>query len=88
MRPAVVSETEAPGVARATYTADQWWEPVERTHGRAHRRRRAETAGRGGQTPVSQQQLNRAHVGAGFQEMDGKRVAHRMRRDPSAPSRA
>ena len=41
---------------------------------------------------MAEQQLNRADVGAGFQEMDGKRVAQRMGRDglgnPGPPMRA
>src|ERR1700687_5215800 len=41
----------------------------------------AEVAGRGCQAAVAEQQLNRADVGSRFQQMDGKRVAHRMRAD-------
>src|ERR1700687_4854277 len=47
----------------------------------------AEVAGRGCQAAVAEQQLNRADVGSRFQQMDGKRVAHRMRADRLANAR-
>ena len=51
-------------------------EQVERARGRTDLRRGdAQIAGRGFQTAMPEQQLNRAHVGAGFQEMDREGVA-------------
>ena len=41
----------------------------------------AQIAGGGGQAAMAKQQLNGAHVGAGFQQMDREGVAHGMRRD-------
>ena len=70
-------------VARATAPADGTWEQVQRARRSQQTLRRgdAQIAGGGRQTAMAEQQLNRADVGAGFQEVDGKRVAKRMRRD-------
>ncbi len=51
----------------------------------------AQVGGCGGQAAMSQQQLDRAHVGARFQQMDGERVSHGVRcdgfGDPAEPPR-
>ena len=44
-------------------------------------------AGRGGQASVSQQKLDGADIGTGFQQVDGEGVAQRMRRDRLADAR-
>ena len=52
------------------------WEPVERAGGRTDLERGQAQIARGGfETPMAESQLNGADVGAGFQEMDGERVA-------------
>src|SRR5439155_11854185 len=47
----------------------------------------AEVAGRGCQAAVAKQQLNRADIGSGFQQMHGEGVPHRMRADRLANAR-
>src|SRR5712691_1022192 len=58
------------------------WEQVEGTHGRTDLRRRDAQIPRGGfETAMPEEQLNRAHVSPGFEEMDGERMSQRMWRD-------
>src|SRR5207249_2382909 len=55
---------------------------VEGARGRTDLRRRdAQIPRRGFETAMSKQQLNRAHVSPGFEEMDGERMSQRMWRD-------
>src|SRR6476660_6576702 len=55
---------------------------IEGTGGSAHLGGSdAQIAGGGCQAAMTEQQLNGAHVGAGFQQMDREGVTHRMRRD-------
>jgi hypothetical protein len=57
-------------------------EQIERAGGGAHLRSGdAQIAGRGSQTAMTQQQLNGAHVGPGFQKVGCKTVAKGMRCD-------
>ena len=55
---------------------------VEGTGGRAHRGgRHLQVARGGGQAAMTHQQLDRAHVGAGFEQVGGESVPQRVRRD-------
>src|SRR5215471_3873190 len=58
---------------------DRSWQQVERTGGRAYfDGGDTQVARRGRQATMAHQQLNRAHVSAGFQQMASKSVAHGM----------
>src|SRR4030095_6446997 len=55
---------------------------IQRTGRRAHRAGGdLQVARGGGKTAVTEQQLNAAHVGAGFEQVGGKRVAQGVRSD-------
>ena len=52
------------------------WEQIQRTRGRADRGGRdPQVLRRGRQTPMPEQELDGAQVGAGLEQMDGKRMA-------------
>jgi hypothetical protein len=58
------------------------WQQLERAGGRADfAGRDAQVPGRCRQAAMTEQQLNGPHISAGFEEMDGKRVAKGMWRD-------
>ena len=62
-------------MGRLLLSANQWRLQVERTLGRTHLASgEAEILGRGGKAAMTQQNLDGAHVGTGFQQMDGKGV--------------
>jgi hypothetical protein len=62
-------------VGRLLLSANQWRLQVERTLGRTHLDSgEAEILGRGRKAAMTQQNLDGAHVGTGFQQMDGKGV--------------
>ena len=64
-------------------------EQIQRTCGRADRGGRdPQVLRRRLQAPVAEQELNRAQVGAGLEEMDRKRMAERMRRNRLGEARA
>ena len=74
------ARSEVRGRRRRRLGCDGAREPVQRTRRRTDLDRGNPQIARGGrQTAMAEQQLNGADVGAGFQEMDGKRVAQRMR---------
>src|SRR5215469_9257055 len=57
-------------------------EQIEGTGGRADLvRGNAEVAGRRGQAPMPQEQLNGPHIGSALEQMDRKGVAHGVRGD-------
>jgi hypothetical protein len=62
-------------VGRLLLSANQWRLQIERTLGRTHLGSgEAEILGRGSKAAMTQQDLDGAHVGTGFQQMDGKCV--------------
>jgi integrase/recombinase XerD len=57
------------------FTVNQWRVLIERTLGRTHLRSgQTEILGRGSEAAMTKENLNGAHVGTGFQQMDGKCV--------------
>jgi hypothetical protein len=65
----------AVGSSELLLSANQPRVQIERTRGRAHfGSGEAEILGRGSEVPMTKQQLDGAHVGAGFQQMNGKGV--------------
>jgi hypothetical protein len=69
-------------VGRLLLSANQWRLQIERTLGRTHLGSgEAEILGRGSKAAMTKQDLDGAHVGTGFQQMDGKCVPKGMRCD-------
>jgi hypothetical protein len=69
-------------VGRLLLSANQWRLQIERTLGRTDLGSgEAEILGRGRKAAMTQQDLNGAHVGTGFQQMDGEGVPKGMRGD-------
>ena len=63
-------------------SANQLRVQIERTLGRAHLdSSQTEILRRGSEIAMTKQQLDGAQIGAGLEEMDGKGVAQRVRRD-------
>ena len=74
--------SEILGCRRVRLYGDRTRKQVERTGRGAHLGGGdPQVAGGGRQAAMAEQQLNGAHVGAGFQQMDRECVAQRMRRD-------
>ena len=70
------------GAAGVGFDRDRAGQQVERAGRRADRAGGdAQVVGRGRQAAVAEQQLDGAHVGAGFQQVDREGVAQRMRGD-------
>ena len=70
------------GVGTAFGDATRRLQGIQRAGGGAHLvGGKAQVAGGGAEAAVTEQQLDGAHVGAGFEQMDGEAVAQRVRCD-------